>query len=623
MLCFSSNIALLSNPNPNPFFASRRRVLVVPCAIDPNAITPSPTPELENHPLSRRQNQLLILDPDSQTKPRTNSHGGQETEEDLVKKKVIEEVSLATRRIPRFPGAIDRPDTQRLGPPPDLRRVLSGNDRTLKQALEVRRGVAAETLKFAFRAGKLSIRYSDNLVSKLPVFVDRVVIGAAAMKENPELAHLSFNARAKKYIQDSGVVALVKWLKHNSMTYPQIGKLLCMSSGDLEPVRELVEWLKSIYVKGMCLGGVVTKAGPIWERNLEELEEIVNFLEKKRVRKEWIGYVVSRCPQLLGMTMDELKIRVRFYLDMGMSENDFGTMVFDYPRALGYYSIEEMHSKVNYLKEFGLTTEDVGRLLAFKPQLMACSIEERWKPLVKYLYYLGIRRDGMRRMLLVKPVIFCVNMETMIAPKVRFLQDIGIKEEAIGGVLVKFPALLTYSLYKKIRPVVIFLMTKAGVTKEDIGKVIALDPPLVGCSITKKLDVNVKYFLSLGIRLRPLGEMIADFPMLLRYNLDILRPKYIYLRRTMVRPLRDLIEFPRFFSYSLEGRIIPRHKILVLNRINFKLRYMLASTDEDFNRRVREAVERRQRFESGTKDDDFCCDTPDDAETTGGIPVSP
>lgn len=92
---------------------------------------------------------------------------------------------------------------------------------------------------------------------------------------------------------------------------------------------------------------------------------------------------------------------------------------------------------------------------------------------------------------------------------------------------------------------VIFLMTKAGVTKEDIGKVIALDPPLVGCSITKKLDVNVKYFLSLGIRLRPLGAMIADFPMLLRYNLDILRPKYIYLRRTMVRPLRDLIEFPR------------------------------------------------------------------------------
>lgn len=88
-------------------------------------------------------------------------------------------------------------------------------------------------------------------------------------------------------------------------------------------------------------------------------------------------------------------------------------------------------------------------------------------------------------------------------------------------------------------------MTKGGVTQKDIGKVIALDPQLIGCSITEKLELNVKYFLSLGIHLQSLGQMIADFPMLLRYNIEILRPKYKYLRRVMVRPLQDLIEFPR------------------------------------------------------------------------------
>ena len=88
-------------------------------------------------------------------------------------------------------------------------------------------------------------------------------------------------------------------------------------------------------------------------------------------------------------------------------------------------------------------------------------------------------------------------------------------------------------------------MTKAGVTERDIGKVIAGGPELLGCSIVHKLEINVKYYLSLGIRLRQLGEMIADFPMLLRYNIDVLRPKYRYLRRTMVRTLEDLIEFPR------------------------------------------------------------------------------
>lgn len=74
---------------------------------------------------------------------------------------------------------------------------------------------------------------------------------------------------------------------------------------------------------------------------------------------------------------------------------------------------------------------------------------------------------------------------------------------------------------------------------------VALAPELLGCSIAHKLDGNVKYFLSLGISLPQLGEMIADFPMLLRYNVELHRPKYRYLRRTMVRPLQDLIEFPR------------------------------------------------------------------------------
>lgn len=57
-------------------------------------------------------------------------------------------------------------------------------------------------------------------------------------------------------------------------------------------------------------------------------------------------------------------------------------------------------------------------------------------------------------------------------------------------------------------------------------------------------------------------------------------------------------------SYSLEGRIIPRHKVLIENRVNFKLRYMLATTDEEFEKRVRAAVERRLRFESGNSNGD-------------------
>lgn len=484
------------------------------------------------------------------------------------------------------------------------------------KAIEIRRKVTAEIFKQAMRKkGKFGITYSTNLVNRLDDFVDFVMIKAAAMKRMDEFKFLSFNDRARRVIEELNVVPLIRWLKHNAVSYPRIAKLIYMSRGNVESIRRVTEWLKSIHVKGEFLGSVLTKAGEnILERSIEELDEIVWYLESNGVRMDWMGYVMSRCPQLLCCSMEEVKTRVGFFLDMGMNEKDFGTMVFDYPRVLGYFTLEEMNQKVNYLKEFGLSNEDVGRLLAFKPQLMGCSIEERWKPLVKYLFYLGISRDGMKRMLVIKPMVFCVDLEQTIVPKVRFFQDIGIRDDAIGNMLVKFPPLLTYSLYKKIRPVVIFLMTKAGVSERNIAKAIALGPELLGCSIVNKLEINLKYLLSLGIRHRQLGEMIADFPMLLRYNIDLLRPKYKYLRRTMVRPLQDLIEFPRFFSYSLDDRIIPRHKVLVENRINFKLRYMLASTDEEFQKKVEAAVERRRKFESGLMGDNSQASDADSSE---------
>jgi hypothetical protein len=53
--------------------------------------------------------------------------------------------------------------------------------------------------------------------------------------------------------------------------------------------------------------------------------------------------------------------------------------------------------------------------------------------------------------------------------------------------------------------------------------------------------------------------------------------------------------FDRFFSYSLEGRIKPRHKILRSKDIVLHLRSMLACNDEIFDQRVNAALERRSR----------------------------
>ena len=109
----------------------------------------------------------------------------------------------------------------------------------------------------------------------------------------------------------------------------------------------MLKWLRSIYVKGEFLGRVLAKGESLMSRSFEELEEITGYLECCGVRRDWIGHVVSRCPQLLNLSLDELETRVRFYTDMGMNENDFGTMVYDYPKVLGFFSLEEMNSSIS------------------------------------------------------------------------------------------------------------------------------------------------------------------------------------------------------------------------------------------------------------------------------------
>ncbi|KAG2631531.1 hypothetical protein PVAP13_2NG242275 [Panicum virgatum] len=271
-------------------------------------------------------------------------------------------------------------------------------------------------------------------------------------------------------------------------------------------------------------GSVSTPTGSAAAGGLAEAEDAVlrRALEVRRAVAAEVLVAALSGGKVGGLTyINNLTARMGLFVDRIVVEA--AAMRRDRP-DLAHMSFNA-RAKVQYLKEFGLSNEELGRLLAFKPQLMACSIEERWKPLVKYLYHLNVSRDGMKRMLLVQPTIFCLDLETVIAPKVQFLQDIGVRSDAIGNVLVKFPPVLTYSLYKKIRPVVIFLLTKGGVKQDDIGKVIALDPQLLGCSIAHKLEVSVKYFRSLGIYHFVLGQMVADFPALLRYNVDILKPK--------------------------------------------------------------------------------------------------
>lgn len=133
------------------------------------------------------------------------------------------ETSLSAKRKPQFPGSIyvgSPSDADGAPSRPPLRTLFPdgtdgggdvGDEEMIVRAVEIRRKVTAEILKGAMRKGKFGITYTNNLVERVPAFVDYVMIEAAAMKRLPEFMESSFNVRAKAVVQDSNFAPLIRF----------------------------------------------------------------------------------------------------------------------------------------------------------------------------------------------------------------------------------------------------------------------------------------------------------------------------------------------------------------------------------------------------------------------------
>lgn len=93
----------------------------------------------------------------------------------------------------------------------------------------------------------------------------------------------------------------------------------------------------------------------------------------------------------------------------------------------------------------------------------------------------------------------------------------------------------------------------------------------------------MKYLMKIGLSRRDIGFMVRKFSPLLGYSIEeVLRPKLEFLTKTMKKPLREVVDYPRYFSYSLEKKIKPRFWLLKSINIECSLKEMLGKNDEEF-----------------------------------------
>ncbi|OQU89934.1 hypothetical protein SORBI_3002G296100 [Sorghum bicolor] len=365
---------------------------------------------------------------------------------------------------------------------------------------------------------------------------------------------------------------------------------------------------------------------------------VVPLLESLGVRLSSAKLIA---PYVAAAGLTVLIDRVKFLKEMLFSSSDYAILIGrNAKRMMIHLSIpaddalqstlsffEKMEARYGGISMLGHGDVSFPYLIESFPMLLLCSEDNHLKPLVDFLEHIGIPKTKIASVLLLFPPIILSDVENDIKPRIREWEKAGMEQDYIGRMLLKYPWILSTSVIENYSQMLLFfnrkknvlLFREMGVDKKTTGKILCRAPEIfasnVDSTLKKKidflinfgvskhhlpriirkypelllLDINrtllprMNYLLEVGLSKKDICSMIFRFSPLLGYSIElVMKPKLEFLLRTMKKPLKAVVEYPRYFSYSLEGKIKPRFWVLQSRNIDCTLTEMFAKNDELF-----------------------------------------
>ncbi|CAD5317602.1 unnamed protein product [Arabidopsis thaliana] len=382
-----------------------------------------------------------------------------------------------------------------------------------------------------------------------------------------------------------------------------------VSSESLPILLDKVKYLKEIFFSGSDEKGLVGKYARRMMLYLsipidEDVQQTLSFFEKvfcieaRRGGLDMLGsvdasfrFLLESFPRLLLLSEEnDMKPMVEFLESIGIPKyclgkvsvvnKDSGKLLLKYPWILSP-SIQENYSHiVSFFYSESVLKMDIDHAIRRWPLLLGCSASNM-EMMVKEFDKLGVRDKRMGKVIPKMPqLLLCKPQEFLKV--VCFLEDLGFQKEIVGQILCRCPEIFGCSIEKTLQKKLIFL-TRFGVSTTHFPRIIKKYPEFLIYDADKTVLPRLKYLMEIGISEREIAFMIRKFSPILGYSIDkVLRPKFEFLVNSMEKPVREVIEYPRYFSYSLEKRIKPRFRVLKGRNIECTLQEMLGKNDEEF-----------------------------------------
>lgn len=223
---------------------------------------------------------------------------------------------------------------------------------------------------------------------------------------------------------------------------------------------------------------------------------------------------------------------------------------------------------------------DSGRALSQNPALHAAPLKSIHS-ITSYLLSKGIHQKDLPKIFGVCPQVLTSTIKSDLDPVFRFLsQELGVPDEGFRRVINKCPRVLACSATGQLKPVLAYLL---GLGFRDLKALAYQDPMLLVSSLEGTLLPKFRYLEGLGLAREEVVDMVLRCPALFTFSVERnFKPKFEYFDGEMKRGLEELRGFPQYFSFSLEGRIKPRHIEAVRLGVKVPLPLLLKITYDEF-----------------------------------------
>ncbi|TXG53174.1 hypothetical protein EZV62_022343 [Acer yangbiense] len=313
---------------------------------------------------------------------------------------------------------------------------------------------------------------------------------------------------------------------------------------------------------------------------------VLSYLEKIGIQKSKLGEFVKNYPQALhASVVVELMPVVKFLRGLDVDKQDLGYVLMKYPELLGFKLEGTMSTSVAYLVCIGVNPRDIGPMVTQYPYFLGMRVGTMIKPLVDYLVSLGLPIKILARMLEKRVYILGYDLEETVKPNVDCLVSFGIRRELLALVIAQYPTILGLPLKAKMSSQQYFFNLKLKIDPEGFARVVEKMPQVI--SLNQHVILKpVEFLLGRGIPSGDVAKMVLKCPQLVACRVELMKNSYYFFKSQMGRPMKELVEFPEYFTYSLESRIKPRYERLQSKGIRSSLNWFLNCSDQRFEERL-------------------------------------